>query len=455
MAGLTTMTTRERTWSSRIVFLLAAIGAAIGLGNIWKFPYEAGVSGGGAFVLVYLLCVFLVAIPILVAELFIGRAGGGSPPLAAGALARSQGRASAWASVGWMGVLVSFIVVSFYSVIAGWALGYIVRAPSGFAGDPGENFAAFLSNPWELMFWQLVILAVSVGIVAGGIRRGVERAVKVLMPSLAVMLVVLIACAAIVGDFAAGARFLFAVDFSKVSAEVVLEAIGQAFFSVGVAGGLMMAYGAYMPKDVPLASSSLVIGSADTCVALLAGFMIFPLVFAFALDPAEGPGLIYVSLPYAFQAMPAGGFVGALFFTLLAFAAVTTVIAALEPVVAYGEDRFSLSRPVICAVSGALLFIIGLGTVFSFSIWSHIKPLAAIEMFANHTIFDLLDYSVTNVLMPLGGVLIAVFVGWRVKPEDLRAEFGESGGRAFWLWLQLIRYVAPAAILAVFWVNVK
>ena len=433
--------------------MLAAIGAAVGLGNIWKFPYEAGVSGGGAFVLVYLVCVFLVAIPILIAELFIGRAGGRSPPVAARALARSQGRSGAWGIVGWMGVMVSFIVVSFYCVIAGWALGYIIRAPSGFAGNPGENFAAFLSNPWELIFWQLVILAVSVGIVAGGIRRGVERAVKVLMPSLALMLVVLIVCAAIIGDFAAGARFLFAVDFSKVSASVVLEAVGQAFFSVGVAGGLMMAYGAYMPKDISIPRSSLMIGSADTCVALLAGFMIFPLVFAFGLDPAEGPGLIYVSLPHAFQAMPAGGLVGALFFALLAFAAVTTVIAALEPVVAYGEDRFALSRPLICALSGAALFVIGLATVFSFNIWSHVKPLAALEMFANHTIFDLLDYSVTNLLMPLGGVCIAVFVGWRVRREVLQAEFGESGGWIFWLWLQLIRYLAPAAILAVFWVN--
>jgi len=448
-----TTTSSDRAWSSRFAFILAAIGAAVGLGNIWKFPYEAGMSGGGAFVLVYLLCVFLVAIPILIAELFIGRAGGRSPPLAALALARRHGRSSAWSVVGWMGVMVSFIVVSFYSVIAGWALGYIVRAPSGFAGNPGENFAAFLSNPWELIFWQFVILAISVAIVAGGIRRGVERAVKVLMPSLALMLVALIICAAVIGDFAAGARFLFAVDFSKVSASVVLEAVGQAFFSLGVAGGLMMAYGAYMPKDVSIPKSSLVIGSADTCVALLAGFMIFPLVFAFGLDPAEGPGLIHVSLPHAFQAMPAGGFVGAIFFALLAFAALTTVIAALEPVTAYGEDRFSLSRPVICVLAGILLFIIGLATVFSFNIWSHIKPLATIALFANHTIFDLLDYSVTNLLMPLGGVCIAVFVGWRIKPDILQAEFGESGGRAFWLWLQLIRYLAPASILAVFWVN--
>ena len=450
-----TKQTSDRAWSSRLVFIMAAIGAAVGLGNIWKFPYEAGVSGGGAFVIVYLLCVFLVAIPILIAELFIGRMGGRSPPLAARALALDQGRSSTWSSVGWMGVIVSFIVVSFYSVIAGWALGYIARAPTGFAGDPGENFAAFLSNPGELVFWQFVILAISVTIVSGGIRHGVERAVKVLMPSLLVMLVVLIICAAIIGDFAAGARFLFAVDFSKVSAAVVLEAVGQAFFSVGVAGGLMMAYGAYMSKDISIPRSSLIVGSADTCVALLAGFMIFPLVFAFGLDPAAGPGLIYVSLPHAFQAMPAGGLIGGLFFALLAFAAITTVIAALEPMVAYGEERFSLSRPVVSVLSGVVLFIIGLATVFSFNIWSHIKPLAAFESFANHSIFDLLDYSVTNLLMPLGGVCIAVFVGWRVRPEVLQAEFGESGGRAFWLWLQLIRYLAPVAILAVFWVNLS
>ncbi len=445
----------DRSWSSRLVFIMAAIGAAVGLGNIWKFPYEAGTGGGGAFVLVYLLCVFFVAIPILIGELFIGRMGRLSPPLAVRAIAEEQGRSPAWSIVGWMGVTVAFVVLSFYSVIAGWAFAYILKAPSGFAGDPGENLGALLSSPGEMILWQAVTLGIAVAIVSGGIRHGVERAVKFLMPSLLVMLIIMILYAALYGNFMAGAEFLFAPDFSKISGEVLLEAVGQAFFSVGVAGGLMMAYGAYMSKEISIPRSSVIIGSADTLVALLAGLMIFPLVFAFGLDPAEGPGLIYVSLPHAFQAMPAGGLMGALFFALLAFAAITTIIAALEPVVAYCQDRFSLSRPMISVLAGSAIGLLGLATVFSFNIWSHINPLSGLGTFSDHTLFDLLDYGVTNVLMPLGGVGIAVFVGWRIKPEVLQEEFGEKGGRGFWIWLQLIRYLAPIAILAVFWTNLS
>ncbi len=445
----------SQSWSSRLVFIMAAIGAAVGLGNIWKFPYEAGTGGGGAFVIVYLLCVFLVAIPILVGELFIGRLGRRSPPLASRAVAMEQGRSPAWSIVGWMGVTVAFVVMSFYTVIAGWTLAYILKAPGGFAGHPGENLDSFLSSPGEMILWQMVILGISVAIVSGGIRHGVERAVKVLMPSLFVMLIIMILYAAVYGDFMAGAAFLFAPDFSKINGQVVLEAVGQAFFSVGVAGGLMMAYGAYMSREISIPRSSVIIGSADTLVALLAGLMIFPLVFAFGLDPAEGPGLIYVSLPHAFPAMPAGGLLGALFFALLAFAAITTIIAALEPVIAYCQDRFSFSRPMISVLAGSAIGILGLATVFSFNIWSHIRPLGGFETFANHTLFDLLDYGVSNVLMPLGGVGIAVFVGWRVRREVLQEEFGEKGGRGFWIWLQLIRYLAPVAILAVFWANLS
>ena len=454
MAGPSTEPNGQ-SWSSRLVFIMAAIGAAVGLGNIWKFPYEAGTGGGGAFVIVYLLCVFLVAIPILIGELFIGRMGRHSPPLAARAVAIEQGRSPTWSIVGWMGVIAAFVVLSFYSVIAGWTLAYILKAPSGFAGDPGENLDALLSSPGEMIFWQVVTLGICVAIVSGGIRRGIERAVKVLMPSLFVMLIIMILYAAVNGNFMEGARFLFTPDFSKINGQVVLEAVGQAFFSVGVAAGLMMAFGAYMSKEISIPRSSLIIGSADTVVALLAGLMIFPLVFAFGLDPAEGPGLIYVSLPHAFQAMPGGGLMGALFFALLAFAAITTIIGALEPVVAYCQDRFSLSRPVICVLAGSAIGVLGLATVFSFNIWSHVKPLSGFETFTNHTLFDLLDYSVTNVLMPLGGVGIAVFVGWRVRLEVLQDEFGEKGGRGFFIWLQLIRYLAPVAILAVFWANLS
>ena len=445
----------ERAWSSRVVFIMAAIGAAVGLGNIWKFPYEAGVNGGGAFVLVYLLCVLLVAIPILIAELLVGRMGRQSPPLAMRNVATSQGHSPKWSIVGWMGIAVAFIVVSFYSVIAGWTLYYLVEAPSGFAGDPGETFGALMDSPGRLMIGQVVVLVISLAIVVGGLRRGIERAVKILMPSLLVMLIVMIIFAAMNGDFVAGASFLFAVDFDKITGEVVLEAVGHAFFSVGVASGLMMVYGAYMPKEISIPTSALIIGITDSLVAFLAGLMIFPLVFAFGLDPGQGPGLIFVSLPHAFQAMPGGALVGGIFFALLAFAAITTIIAALEPLVAYCEERFGLRRLPICLMAGLALWILGLATVLSFNHWSHIKLLGGFETFENHTIFDLLDYGVTNILMPLGGVCIAVFVGWRVKLDVLQAELGEVGGKGFWIWLQLIRYLAPIAILAVFWTSLS
>ena len=443
----------ERTWSSRMVFVMAAIGAAVGLGNIWKFPYEAGVSGGGAFVLLYLLCVLLVAIPILVAELLVGRMGAKSPPIAMRNVAISQGHSPKWSFVGWMGIIVSFIVISFYIVIAGWALTYLVQAPTGYAGDPGENFAALLASPGRLMLGQVAVLLISLVIVVGGLRAGIERAVKCLMPALFLMLIVMIVVAAILGDFWAGASFLFAVEFEKITREVVLEAVGQAFFSVGLAAGIMMVYGAYMPKQMSIPKNALIIGIADSMVAFLAGLMIFPLVFGFGLDPGQGPGLIFVSLPHAFQSMPAGGLVGAIFFALLTFAAITTIIAAIEPMVAYVEDQFAMPRLRICLILGAGVWLLGLATVLSFNHWSEVKPLGGFETFKSHTIFDLLDYGVTNVLMPLGGVFIAVFVGWRIKQDVLQAELGEFVGRGFWLWLQLIRYLAPIAILLVFWTN--
>jgi len=442
-----------KTWSSGITFMLAAVGAAVGLGNIWKFPYVAGVSGGGAFVLVYIVCVVFVAIPILISELLIGRCGRGSPPVAMGKVAESAGRSSRWSIVGFMGMLVGYLIATYYSVIAGWTLVYIFKAADGFGGaaavDVARQFDELLARPGTLVIWHTVFMTLALLIVGRGLRDGIERVVKFLMPALFIMLVVMIVYAAVAGDFIAGFNFLFSVDFSKITGEVVLAAIGQAFFSISVAMGLMMAYGAYVPKEVSLTRSAVIIAGADTAIALLAGLMIFPIVFGYGLDPAEGPGLIFKTLPTAFAGMPGGAVFGAVFFILLAFAAITSIIAIIEPVVAYAEDRWHMPRKLGCVVFGFLGWLIGVASALSFNVWGDVTPLDMFAVFEGKTIFDLIDYFTANIMMPLGAILIAVFVGWRMQPEVLEREldFGSPVLLRAWVWM--IRVVAPIAILGI------
>jgi NSS family neurotransmitter:Na+ symporter len=444
---------KDRSWSSGMTFILAAVGAAVGLGNIWKFPYIAGMSGGGAFVLVYLACVIFVAIPVLIGELLIGRCGNRSPPEAMRAVAESAGRSGRWSVVGFMGVIAGYLIATYYSVIAGWTVFYIFKAANSFGGasamDVAGQFDDLLANPGAMTIWHTVFISLALVIVGRGLRRGIERAVKMLMPALFVMLLVMIGYAAVAGDFKAGVEFLFNADFSKITGEVVLAAIGQAFFSISVAMGLMMVYGAYVPKDVSLTRSAVIIAGTDTLIALLAGLMIFPIVFANGLDPAEGPGLIFKTLPAAFVGMPGGAVFGALFFVLLAFAAITSIIAVIEPIIAYAEDRWHMRRKVGCIVFGFLAWLIGLASIFSFNIWKDVTPLDMFDVFAGKTIFDLIDYLTANVMMPLGAILIALFVGWRMKPELIESELSFGSSLLFNAWLWTIRVVAPLAILAI------
>jgi NSS family neurotransmitter:Na+ symporter len=269
------------------------------------------------------------------------------------------------------------------------------------------------------------------------------------MPALFAMLLQMIGYAAVAGDFAAGLDFLFTADFSKIDGGTVLTAIGQAFFSIGVAMGLMMVYGAYVPKSVSLTRSAIIIAGADTLVALLAGLMIFPLVFANGLDPAVGASLIFRTLPAAFLGMPGGAFFGALFFLLLAFAAVTSLIALIEPLVAYTIDKWGLNRRNACVGVGLLAWVIGLGSVLSFNEWQNFMPLAMFPTFEGMTIFGLIDYFTANILMPVGGILIAIFVGWRMKVATLREELPVMTATVFTVWLWMIRVVAPLAIVGV------
>ena len=443
----------ERTWSSGFTFILAAVGAAVGLGNIWKFPFVVGVSGGGAFVLVYLVCVVFVAVPILIAELWIGRKGGHSPPIAMRNVAVDAGRSKAWFIVGWVGMMVGYLIATYYSVIAGWTLAYIVKAASGFGGatptNVAQQFDALLANPKAMTIWHTVFITIAVLIVARGLRDGIERAVTFLMPALFVMLLVMIGYAAVEGDFRAGVDFLFSTDFSKIDGRTVLTAIGQAFFSISVAMGLIMTYGSYVPKRVSLTKSALIIASADTLVALLAGLMIFPIVFANGLDPGAGPGLIFKTLPAAFVGMQGGTIFGALFFLLLAFAAVTSIIAIIEPIVAYAEGHWGWRRRNGCILFGFLAWAIGLATVLSFNAWSDVRPLRALSTFADFNIFELIDYFTANLLMPLGAILMAVFVGWLIKPAVLAEDLSFGSNALFRAWLWMIRVLVPIAILGV------
>lgn len=438
------------TWSSGFTFILAAVGAAVGLGNIWKFPYIVGETGGGAFVIVYLLCVVFIAIPILIGELLIGRRGSHSPPLAMSVVAEDSGRSRQWSIVGWIGVMVGYLIATYYSVIAGWTLTYIFKALNSFGGaapgDVAQQFDALQANPMTMTLWHSVFLIIAMFIVGRGLKGGIERTVTLLMPALFVMLLVMIGYAAVEGDFKAGFDFLFNTDFSKIDAQAVLIAIGQAFFSIGVAMGLMMAYGAYVPRNVSLTRSAVIIAVADTMVALLAGLMIFPLVFANGLDPASGPGLVFRTLPTAFAGMAGGAIFGALFFLLLAFAAVTSIIAIIEPIVAYAEDRWQIRRRNACIMLGLLAWVIGMASVLSFNVLAGFAPLSMFETFDGMTLYGLIDYFTANLLMPLGGILIAVFVGWRLKPSVIAEELSFGSAWLYQSWLWMIRIVAPAAI---------
>ena len=453
------MREESQTWSSGLVFLLAAVGAAVGLGNIWKFPYTAGVSGGGAFVVIYIVAIAVVAAPIVMAELLIGRRGQRSPPGCFRALAERAGASRQWAAVGWLNITAVFLILTFYSVIAGWALAYVPRIASGqFAGATAagvdEGFGKLLASPGEMMLWHAIFIVLTAFIVGRGLHRGIESAVKVMMPTLFALLLVLVGYAAVAGDFSATLRFLFSVDFSKVDANVVLAAIGQAFFSVSVAMGLLIAYGRHLPKGIRIPQAALIIAGADTLVALLAGLAIFPIVLANGLDPAEGPGLIFVTLPLAFDQMPAGTLFGTAFFVLLILAALTSSIAIVEPLVLRATENGRFGRKQAAFIVAGAAWVLGLGTVFSFNIWADIHPLGFIGAFENKTIFDVVDYFASNIMLPLGGVLIAVFVGWIMSREDTRDELGLPDTLAFKSWRWLVRYLVPLAVSAVLVSNV-
>ncbi|WP_435105795.1 sodium-dependent transporter [Arhodomonas sp. AD133] len=436
-------------WGSRLAFVLAAAGSAVGLGNVWKFPYITGENGGGAFVLVYLGCIALIGLPILIAEILLGRRGERSPIGALGNLARREGRSPAWGLVGGLGMLGSFIILSFYSIIAGWALSYIFASGMGtFTGADadavGAVFSELLASPARLVGWHTAFMVMTTLVVARGVRHGLERAVKLLMPGLVILLIVLIGYAATTNGFGAGIDFLFTPDFSRLSTSAVLVALGHAFFTLSLGMGIMIAYGSYLSPQTSIAGTAVTVVILDTVIALLAGTAIFPIVFANDLTPGAGPGLIFQTLPLAFGAMPGGVVFGTLFFVLLTFAAWTSTISLLEPTVEWLQER-GRNRVTAALTAGLGVWALGLVSALSFNEWSEIT------LFGKG-LFDLLDFLTANIMLPVTGLGVALFAGWAMSIASTREELDVSPA-IHRLWLVAIRFVAPVAVVVVFLYN--
>lgn len=456
----------QDNWTGRLGFLLATIGSAVGIGSIWKFPYEAGSNGGGAFVLFYLAGLVLVVVPLMLAEFAIGRAGGGDcgtsiarvcdmaglQPVRPAPGSRSGRR---WAMVGTLGVITGFLILSFYAVIGGWTFGYALETM--LQGLPGtapqavqQRYDDFLASPGRMLMFHAVFMAATTAIVARGISGGIEAASRVLMPLLLALMLGLAAYSVIEGDAMAALRFLFVPDPAHFTARTALDALGLGFFSIGVGQGLMITYAAFAGERVNLRQIALWSVLADTVISFLAGIAVFPLVFAFNLDPASGPGLVFVTLPLAFARMPFGTLAAIAFFLLLFVAALASAISLLELVVAMLRRRTGWSQVRASLITAAACYIAGMATVFSFNLWAHWHPLQGLAWagaLSGGTYFDLLDYLTSNILLPLGGLGTVIFAGWVMPARVLVDQLHLSAAGAAAMQV-LLRWVAPLAMLA-------
>jgi len=441
-------------WSSRLGFVLAAAGSAIGLGNIWRFPFKAGDNGGGAFVLIYLACLLLLCVPYLFAELALGRNSKRNP---VGAIRATIKAHSPWPLVGGLCVVAGLAILSYYAVVAGWAVGYAVRdiAP---VGASETAFTRFLADPQWVVPLLGGFLFATAGVVAGGIRRGIERWSKILMPVLFVLLCLIIFRAVTLPGAGAGLDFFLTPDFSKVSGLVIVEALGQAFFSLSLGMGTMITYGSYLPDDENLVVSGGYVAAFDTLIALMAGLMIFPAVFAMGQDPAEGPSLVFVVLPEVFGAMPLGSFVETLFFLLLAIAAFTSSISLLEIFVSYLVDETTWSRRTAAWSAGGLAFILGLPSALSQGAVPALSDLSWLVgdrlLGPRPGVLDVMDFFWGSVALTLGAVLLSLFVGWVWGADEALKELRTGDGYTLGplagpAWRATIKYIFPVTILAV------
>jgi len=436
-----------------MVFILAATGATVGLGNIWKFPYLAGEYGGGAFVLVYLLCIAVIGIPIMIAEVLIGRRGRLSPINSLRLLADSEESACSWYWFGGIGVVAGVLITSFYSVVAGWSLAYLFRSMVGaFQNVTAQGIASIfnrlITDPERLLAWHTIFMVMTGVVLARGVRSGLEQAVKVLMPALLLLLLVLLGYGASTGHLGETFLFLFSPKLDALSMGAVLEALGHAFFTLSLGMGAIMIYGSYLPGDVSIARVSVLVALLDTVIALLAGLAIFSVVFAYDLPVNAGPGLIFQTLPIVIGKIHGGALFGSAFFLLLVFAAWTSAIALLEPAVAWLVESLDMQRVRAAMITGFVAWLLGIASILSFSSWAFKFEFAG--KVNQHGVFDLLGIVTSSFLLPLGGLAVAIFVAWTMHRESVVDELGGKEGIGFKVWYFLIRFVTPVAVVVVF-----
>jgi neurotransmitter:Na+ symporter, NSS family len=445
---------QTETWSSKLVFLLAAVGAAVGLANIWKFPYTAGQHGGGGFMLVYLIAIIFISFPIVVTELLLGRRGKAGPVTSIVNVAKEAGASHLWGLAAYAGTFSAVLVMGFYFVITGWIIFYGLQMLTGeMQGLSPDQIAQFFDetthNETRTVIYQSIAAFITWVVVAAGLKNGIERFVRYLMPLLLVLLIIIGIYSAIYGDLMAALKFLFQVKFEEISAKTVLYASGQAFFTVGAGSCVMIVYGAFLPSSVSIMKSSLQVVAADTAVALMAGIVIFPLVFAFNLQAAEGPGLLFVTLPIVFSQSTTGTIVGAAFFLMVAIAAITSAIAIVQPPVIWLERHFRMRRPTAAMLAIFIIWLLGLGTVCSFDSCSDYYPLDFIPLFAEMTIFGVSEMIAINICLPLGAFFLSIFVGWRMPLSIIEDELDEQNIYLLKFWYFCMRYIIPPAILMI------
>jgi len=441
-------------WSSKWGFLLAAVGFAVGMGNIWRFPYVLGQNGGSAFLFIYLACALGIGLPLLITDIAIGRRGRASATGSYRAVAAECGRSRAWGHVGTLGIFCAFVILSYYTVISGWTLDYFVKAASGAlngvdADQSSSLFSELLSNPWKLLFWNTIVHLIIIVVIRRGVQGGIEKAVKILMPALFITLIIMVIYGTVAGDMPAALKFLLEPDFSKVTFNTVMLAIGQAFFSIGIGMGSLVVFGAYMPKDFSIARSATAVILLDTGVAVVAGLAIFPLVFQYGLDAGSGAGLIFQTLPLAFGQMPGGQFFGSIFFILLISAAISSCFGLAEGVVNWVDEQWGIARKKgVLYVAGAA-WLLGVFSIISLGDWSTYYPLDFVPSYEGKNIFNALDHLAANNLLLFGGAMSAIFFGWLVPKALKLEELDVADGVMFATWRFTIRFIIPPILVVV------
>lgn len=494
-------------WLSRWTFVLAATGSAVGLGNIWKFPYITGENGGGAFVVLYLLCILVAGIPVMMAEVLLGRKGRMSPIHTMQHLAKETSAPRIFRGVGWLGAVAGFFILSFYSVIAGWTLAYVAKLASGefltpimdlsqtppvalpIADHVTQSFSQLLASPLMLVVLHSCFMVLTGVVIARGVQQGLEKSLRLLMPLLFIMLIALFIYSLTTSGFAQGWRFLFSFEVDKLSGNSVVVALGHAFFTLSLGMGAIMAYGAYMPDRAPLGKTVMTVAVLDTLVALVAGLIIFSVVFSNGLQPDAGPGLLFKTLPIAFAGLPGGTLIGTAFFILVAIAAWSSAISIAEPAVAWAVEKGYGRVSATLAVCG-FAWLLGLGTVLSFNEWGDYQILVSVTgtlvetdvveplafywwadvaqlreqwissdvmtvAFSGATFFNVMEYLSANIMMPLGGVLIAVFVGWFMTRDAVAREARLHYPAMFAVWYFVLRYISPIAVFYIFVIGLR